>query len=182
MRAMYLPASEHPLAAALEAHWLGIRDEMRSLPRPGYEPIADGLIATGQWRGLGIHDALDPARANRWRDNTAACPFTCAILARIQGLQVAGFLWMAPGTRLLPHADMQEPRFLNFMLALEGGDAAWMRVGTERRRHIDGKCVVFDPRLEHEAGNDGAGNRITMYAAVGWASARLPFQRTSQPS
>lgn len=147
---------------------------MRAVSREGFESVADPLVASGRWVALGLFDALDPARAQRWSASSAACPKTFRLLQRIEGLQVAAFLLMTPGTRLCPHRDMQDPRFLNFMLPLDGGAHAWMRVGCEKRMHADGRCVLFDPRTEHEAGNDGPGDRVTLFAAVGVSSAFLP--------
>jgi beta-hydroxylase len=171
---MFLDADRHPVARTLEDHWLEIREEMRALRREDYESIADPLIVQGCWVGLGVFDSLDPMRAHRWRHNAAACPRTVAVLSRIEGLQVSAFLLMTPATRLCPHRDMQDPRFLNFLIALDGGSDAWMRVGAERRVHANGRCVVFDPREEHEAGNDGPQDRVALFAAVGFDAARCP--------
>lgn len=139
-------------------------------------------MVSGRWTSAGLIDTLDPARAAHWQRNAQACPRTTAVLARVAGLQVGGFLRMAPGTRLHPHADLQDPRFLNFMLALSGGEHAWLRVGTQHHRHRDGTCIVFDPRVEHEAGNDGGVDRVTLYAAVAIHAVHLPLGGIASPS
>lgn len=61
---------------------------------------------------------------------------------------------MEPGTRIRPHRDLDGPHHLRCHLGVSVAPGAWMRIGDSRFEWANGECVVFDPRLEHEVGND----------------------------
>jgi Aspartyl/Asparaginyl beta-hydroxylase len=171
---MFLDNDRHPFTRLLEASWEPIEAEMRCMSHASYRSVADGLIQSGTWGGCGLFDATDASRAQSWSPNAARCPHTRATLARIPGLLVAAFLGMAPGTRLRPHVDGQEPRMLHSLLGLAVPPSCWLRVGSEVRACAAGECLVFDPRLEHEAANESTEVRVMLFVEVLLASAHLP--------
>ena len=147
---------------------------MRRISSDRYISIANDLIERGSWVGFGLFDALDPARAASFDVNARECPGTRAVIERIPGLLVSAFLYMEAGTQLQPHRDAQDPRFLRFHLALEAGRDAWLQVGEQKLSVEMGRCVGFDPRIEHGAANEGETPRIVLFVDVLMEEANKP--------
>lgn len=170
---MFLLPAAHPVTRTLEGAWRDVAREVSAVAYDRYEAITDDKAERGAWGAYGILHTCDPQCAARWEPNAAACPTTAALLRRIRGLHIGGFVVMAPGTRLRMHRDMHEPRYSCFLLPLQVDRFAWMCVGKEHRVLEPGQCLVFDPRIEHASGNDGDRCSTVLFASVLHASAGL---------
>ena len=161
-----------PLAAAWRAiygEYLGIRDRLIDWVEP--ELYGEG------WKVFGLYDFPHgrPIAAN-----IAACPITAALVARhVPRHGAAGFSVLRPGTRIQPHLGYAG-RFLRFHLGLRvpEGDCG-LRVGHHTARWRDGEALVFDDRVEHEAWNLTAGERVILL--VDFLPAALTAQGEHSP-
>ena len=68
------------------------------------------------------------------------------------------FLEWAPGTHIAPHSGWAENEF-RLHLGLVVPDRCRLRVANETRPWQEGKCLIFDDTVEHEAWNDSSSIR-----------------------
>jgi beta-hydroxylase len=76
-------------------------------------------------------------------------------------LSTAGFSSLAPGTHIAPHTGYPDG-LLRCHLGLIVPKGCGIRVGTETRYWEEGKCLIFDDTLEHEAWNKGSSTRVVL--------------------
>ena len=96
------------------------------------------------------------------------CPRTWrAVLEAAPLPRVAGwgptvvFSLLKAGARIAPHTGMYNSRLICH-LPLVVPPGCGFRVGNEVREWEEGKLLIFDDTIEHEAWNDGAGDRIVL--------------------
>jgi beta-hydroxylase len=151
---------EFPFTRVLEASWQTLREEYQGVRERLVDWHETKLYEGGGWKVFPIFafphgDALEaPARA---------CPHTAALVREhVPRHGVAGFSVLLPRTRLRPHEGYQG-EFLRCHLGLvvPPGDAG-LRVGGELRRWQEGKALVFDDRLPHEAWNETDAERVVL--------------------
>ena len=112
-----------------------------------------------------------------WRDgepiaeNAARCPATmkaleAAPMPRIKGRwPIALFSILRPGTHIEPHCGMVNTRLIcHIPLIVPPG--CRLRVGNEIRTVEEGKPLLFDDSIEHEAWNDGDAIRAILLFEV----------------
>ncbi len=90
--------------------------------------------------------AADSGRVRRLPDHGAA-------LWRVPGLSMAGFSRLAPRTHVKPHVGWAASVY-RMHLPLVVPPGCRLRVGAETRTWQEGRCLVFDDTVEHEAWND----------------------------
>jgi hypothetical protein len=150
-----------PACALLEAHFEAIRGEAAALPESGWADMPSRERYRGSWRGFLL-------RAGPWEReypgvdfeaNRAAAPRTHALLDRIPGARVAGFLRLDPGADLGLHTDERDDAVVRVHLALElpEAEALVWPVGT---------CRILDVREPHRAANPGSRPRLTFVVDV----------------
>ncbi len=108
-----------------------------------------------------------------WRDgseveeNAASCPTTMAALAHAPMPHVPGrapnALWsrLLPGAHITPHHGMLNTRLICH-IPIRNAAHCSLRVGNETRRWEDGKALIFDDSIEHDARNDGDEERVIL--------------------
>lgn len=163
-----------PEASELEAAYKDILAEYRGFctaadgGEGAWTPIADRpLLVAGDWRDVKLIEN------GKWHAvNCARCPRTMrVILDRCPEIasQVKGsliFSRLAGGTVIRPHCGPTNCR-LRIHLALEvpEGESS-IRVGTERLKWEEGKCIVFDDSFEHEVVHPGKRPRVVLIADI----------------
>ena len=89
------------------------------------------------------------------------CPETTRIIESVPGLTTAGFSWMAPGTHIKPHNGYTDT-VLRCHLGLVVPPECALRVGDQTRSWQEGKTMIFDDTIVHEAWNRGDSQRIIL--------------------
>ncbi len=108
-----------------------------------------------------------------WRDgaevaeNAASCQATMAALAHAPMPRVPArapnALWsrLLPGAHIAPHHGMLNTRLICH-IPIRNAPYCSLRVGNETRRWEDGKALIFDDSIEHEARNEGPEERVIL--------------------
>jgi beta-hydroxylase len=152
-------AARFAFVGELRRRWREIRDEYLGVRREAVDWEERELYGEG-WKVYGLYDFPHgrPIAAN-----IARCPLTARLVAEhVPGHGAAGFSVLQPGTRIQPHAGYQGP-FLRCHLGLRvpPGNCG-LRVGGETRAWREGEALVLDDRLEHEAWNLTAEERVVL--------------------
>lgn len=154
---MFFPIERFPFAVALERAWEVVRDECLALPGDEFISWHERGLYNRDWDVYGLF-----LRGQPIMENCVFCPRTAELVRTVPGLTTAGYSRLAPGTRIRPHVGYTD-RVLRLHLALTVPDGpCGIRVGTETRRWQPGRCMVFDDTVNHEAWNDGNGERLVL--------------------
>ena len=159
MPAMFLDPGRFEFVRVLEEGWLEVRDELSSLQETRFKDWPERRLHDGGWTVFGLH-----AFGQTLDDNIALCPETARLVASVPGLTTAGFSRLAPDTHIRPHVGYTTDVFrchLGLVVPGEGNECA-LRVGGETRTWEEGRCLVFDDTVEHEAWNRSGADRIVL--------------------
>lgn len=156
---MFFDAMQFAFSAPLEEHWRAIYREYVGVKDCLIDWFERELYGDG-WKVFGLFDFPhgQPLAANIRR-----CPVTASLVTRhIPRHGAAGFSVLRPGTRIQPHQGYQG-QFLRCHLALSVPDGdCGLRVAQETRRWREGKVLIFDDRVEHEAWNRTPDERVVL--------------------
>jgi beta-hydroxylase len=145
---MFLDPGQFDFVSALESQWEAIRDEYLALPVDSFDPWVQRQMHGGGWRVFGLY-----AVGRQIPGACAACPRTAEALKGVPGLSMAGFSRLAGRTHVEPHVGWAESVY-RLHLALDVPPGCRLRVGNETRAWEEGRCLVFDDTVDHEAWND----------------------------
>jgi hypothetical protein len=110
-----------------------------------------------------------------------ACPATMAALAQAPMPVIAGrspmALWsmLKPGTHIQPHHGLLNTRLICHIPLIVPGQCA-LRVGNETREWEEGKTLIFDDSIEHEAWNRSDAVRVVLLFEI-WRPEITPDER-----
>jgi len=153
---VFLDSKAFPWIRTLEAGFPVIRAEYDAFDPAGLRPWPERGVYNHGWTVFGFY-----AFGRRLDDGCARCPGLAAMLATIPGLTTAGFSVLAPGTVIRPHTGYTAT-VLRCHLGIDvPGDCA-LRVGGETRTWQEGRCLVFDDTVEHEAWNRSDRPRVVL--------------------
>lgn len=153
---MFLDKNEFGIARCLEANWETIRDEYLALPDDAFDPwVQQSMHGTG-WSVYGL-----VAAGHAIPGGVKHCPKTSEILGLLDGIGLAGFSRMAPGTHILPHAGWAANEY-RLHLGLVVPEGCRLRVADETRVWEEGQCLIFDDTVVHEAWNDSTQVRANL--------------------
>ena len=99
--------------------------------------------------------------------NCARCPVTAAAMEKVPLDFLPGrapsvlFSLLRPGAHIPPHHGMLNTRLICHLPVLVPGPA-WLRVGNTTHHWEEGKIIVFDDSIEHEAKNDADQTRVVL--------------------
>lgn len=160
--------ADFPWVTALEAQWPAIRAELDTLmqrdePIPPFQAISpeQGAITQDErWRTFVLY--AYGARAAR---NCRECPATTAAVERIPGMKSALFSILSPGKHIPPHRGPYKGLLrCHLGLRIPGAPGATrLRVGATHATWSEGKALLFDDTLEHEAWNDTNEVRVVLF-------------------
>jgi aspartyl/asparaginyl beta-hydroxylase (cupin superfamily) len=131
-----------------------VQREARAIPLRG--------LRTSKIRGRARRDVHETRFTTLSRQFPQAIRFICDWAERLDSeLARAKLVSLPPGNLVYPHIDRGEyyacrNRF-HFVLQSDG---SWMRAGDEEVRMQTGELWWFDNKAEHEARNEGEGDRI----------------------
>lgn len=154
-----VPTIRNEAAAAL-AGQAGIAPYVQADPtRPNR---GHALLGDSRWSAFHFFEDGQPVEPN-----TERCPATSAALAktplpRIRGRSpMAIFSILEPHTHIPPHNGMLNTRLICH-LPLIVPDNCRLRVGNHTRAVEEGKVLIFDDSIEHEAWNDSEEVRVIL--------------------
>lgn len=153
--------SDYPFLDLLEQHFQAIREEALAVPEhrwvdmPLYPGLQVHLLDVGMWA-----DNYPPVDFDAHR---AASPRTMALIEKVDGVEVAGFLRMPAGVSMRKHTDPRDDELVrcHLGLVLPESEQGWWP---------EGKARLMDPRQPHWAKNDSSRYRMTFVIDV-----RMPF-------
>ncbi|MGH7150016.1 MAG: aspartyl/asparaginyl beta-hydroxylase domain-containing protein [Planctomycetota bacterium] len=170
---MFLEPADFPFVRVLEERFETFRREAAALRREDYVPWPEKEAALGEWlvfplivesyrEFLGID--LGPFRSR--------CPKSTAILEGLGNVAIGGFSRLEPGAHILPHVDGQGRGVVRCHLGLRVPPRGYLRMAGEVRTWEEGKCLVFDVNVLHDAANLGTEPRVVLLADI-----RIPSER-----
>jgi len=153
---MFYSTSEFPFAINLENQWRLIETELRSINPGSFAAWPEKFLYEGTWNVFGFY-----AFSQKMLRNCALCPNTTRLLETIPGMTTADFSFLTSGTVIKPHVGYSNS-VLRCHLGLIIPEKCGLRVAAETRRWENGKCIVFDDTIEHEAWNNGNSDRVVL--------------------
>jgi Aspartyl/Asparaginyl beta-hydroxylase len=177
---MFLDVERLPIAAALQRSFDRIDSALDRVRPDEFVEWVQGDAYHGSWRLFGVHHR-DPAwvMADLFNQNGGDPRMVdvVALLARVPGLISSTFMWLAPGSHILPHVDDPAVHSVRTILGLRTHPGARMRVGDEVRTIERGKVYAFDSSVLHETVNEGAVPRVVFGVEIAYAHAWEPLRR-----
>jgi len=162
-------------APALEAETPAIRDELRALLAEGadFRPYVEGAKDRPHRDFHGLQGDPNWTAFYLWKDgapvkeNAARCPRTVAAMRQVPLSAIGSrtpsvfFSLLRPGARIPPHHGMLNTRLICH-LPLIVPPGGWLRVGSETRAWQEGRLLIFDDSVEHEALNPAETLRVVL--------------------
>jgi beta-hydroxylase len=145
---MFLDPAEFEITSALESSWQQIRDEYIALPNDAFDPWVQRRMYGKGWSVYGLFadgEHIDGA--------CAKCPKTAELIRSIDGVSRAGFSRLAPHTHIKAHVGWAVSVY-RLHLGLVVPQGCRLRVANDTKRWEEGKCLIFDDTVDHEAWND----------------------------
>lgn len=137
--------------------WHQIRDEFSALREGRFVDWPEHHLHGGGWTVFGLQ-----AFGQRVEENMALCPETARLVSAVPGLTTAGFSRLAPGTHIRPHVGYTDAVLRCHLGLVVPAEGCALRVGEETRPWEEGRCLVFDDTVEHEAWNRSSSDRIVL--------------------
>ena len=186
----FYPASQFAWAPKLEAATDDIREELRGVlaGRTGIVPYLQTSTDRPRFNTNGLDDNPDWSacylirNGERVAENADRCPRTMAALAEAPLCRIDGrtpsvlFSLLQPGTRIPPHNGFMNARLICHLPLIVPGDCG-LRVGNDTHVWEEGKLVMFDDSIEHEAWNMSRELRVVLIFDV-WKPELTPRERT----
>jgi ornithine lipid ester-linked acyl 2-hydroxylase len=145
---MFLNPLEFEFTAHLETNWKLIQEEYLELSQTVFDPWIQRDLHNDGW---GVYGLI--VLGEKVESACKQCPHTIEVLDQIPGINLAGFSRLAPHTHVQPHTGWAISSN-RFHLGLVIPPACNLRVANEVREWQEGKCLVFDDTVEHEAWNN----------------------------
>lgn len=166
---------KHELLSALSADiafepYLQLNDEIPTLNKGGNWGSQD-WGALYLWRsGIAVEETL------------ALFPKTRAIFESLATANIGGvspnilFSRLKPNTKIPPHHGFLNTRAICHLPLIVPEDCGALRVGNDTRAWQEGKVMVFDDSIEHEAWNNSSEDRIVLIFEI-WRPEINPNER-----
>lgn len=154
-------AAHLPAVRALETAYDAIRREIAVLAEGDFHEESEGFMETAGWDVLVLYE-----RGLKNVENCAKCPIITQIIESHATVRtLAGLMYVSklrPGTHIKPHRGPTNMRLrCHLGIQIPEGDCG-LRVGDQRLRWQQGRCILFDDHLEHEAWNHTSQDRIVL--------------------
>lgn len=153
---MFYANDQFPFTTVLERNWQAIRTELLALKEGQFLDWPEKHLYGQGWTVFGFY-----SYGIRLDKNCRLCPETTRALEQVPGLVNAGFSHMKPNTHITPHTGRPEG-VLRCHLGVIVPEHCAIRVGNETRTWEEGKCMVFDDTVEHEAWNKSDRSRVVL--------------------
>ncbi len=171
----FFERDEFEWVAELEAATPAIRQELLALVNDGadFRPYIEDEPNRPQRDFHGLTNDSSWTALYLWKDgalveeNAARCPRTVEALQAVPMSHIGArtpavlFSRLEPGAHIPPHTGMLNSRLICH-LPLIVPPGCWLRVGNETREWQEGKLLIFDDSIEHEARNPSGELRIIL--------------------
>jgi beta-hydroxylase len=152
----FYETSQFEFVSLLESNWEIIKQELNQLRQGNFIPWPEKFLYGQGWDTFGLY-----AFGIKITKNCELCPETTKLIEAIPNLTTAGFSSLAPGTHIAPHTGYPDG-MLRCHLGLIVPEGCGIRVDIETRNWAEGKCFIFNDKLEHEAWNKGNSTRVVL--------------------
>jgi len=166
-----------PFLDAIEAETDAIRAEMLAVLTEGSEleptvamredapaaKIWGGLLNSPRWSAYHLYRDGEPIEEHARR-----CPRTMAALDAMPIVRIpehsplAMFSVLRPRTHIPPHTGVINVRLIVHLPLVVPPDCGMLRAGGEARPWVEGRAMVFDDTIAHEAWNDTDETRVVL--------------------
>jgi hypothetical protein len=160
---------------ALEAVTPAIRGELEALLAEGadFRPYVEAEKNRPERDFHGLQDDPSWTAFYLWKDgslieeNAARCPRTVEAMRQVPLSAIGSrtpsvfFSLLRPGAHIPPHTGMLNSRLICH-LPLIVPPGGWLRVGAETRTWEEGRLLLFDDSIEHEALNPAGTLRVVL--------------------
>ena len=153
---MFYETTGFEITNSLESNWLVIKEELTRLQKKKFIPWSENFLYNHGWNVFGLY-----AFGKKLEDNCRLCPETTKLVESIPGITTAGFSSLAPDTHIVPHVGYSKA-VLRCHLGLIVPNDCGIRVGSQTKKWTEGKCLIFDDTVEHEAWNRSHHPRIVL--------------------
>ena len=174
---MFFDPSKFKFTSQLEKNWQIIRHELTQLPESKFIPWQETFLYETGWNVFGLYGF-----GKKYQDNCCLLPETTKIVESIPGMTTAGFSSLKPKAHIQPHVgyhyeysesnelvtrEVLNDTVLRLHLGLiipemqDSSDCA-IRVVNEIQSWQEGKCLIFDDTVEHEAWNHTDQTRVVL--------------------
>lgn len=171
----FFEREEFDWVADLEAATPAIREELLALVSEGadFRPYVENDPNRPHKDFHGLNENPEWTALYLWRhgeiveNNARRCPKTMAALEKVPLSRIGSrtpavlFSRLEPGAHIPPHSGMLNCRLICH-LPLIVPKGCWLRVGNEVREWEEGKLLIFDDSMEHEAKNPTGELRIIL--------------------
>ena len=171
----FFERNEFDWVPELEAATPAIRDELAALVSEGanFRPYVETDPNRPRREFHGLNENRSWTALYLWRDgelveeHARRCPRTVEALRQLPLSGIGGrtpsvlFSRLEPGAYIPPHRGMLNCRLICH-LPLIVPKGCWLRVGNETREWEEGKLLIFDDSIEHEAKNPTGELRIIL--------------------
>jgi ornithine lipid ester-linked acyl 2-hydroxylase len=154
---MFFQSNEFDFVSILESSWLLIKQELEQLKSEQFIDWPEKNICKKKWEVFGLY-----AYGIKINDNCQLCPQTTRLVDMIPGITTAGFSWLKPETHILPHIGYSNGVLRCHLGLIIPDNKCALRVGNQTKNWQEGKCLIFDDTIEHEAWNYSNANRIVL--------------------
>ena len=171
----FFDRGDFPWVAAVEAATAAIKAELTAILAEGKEvfrpylrsdanrPRLDrnALVDSADWSALFLAE-----NGQVFAEAVARAPTTWAALEAVPMPRIAQsptvmFSLLRPGARIAPHTGTHNTRLICHLPLIVPPDCGF-RVGSEVRQWEEGKLLIFDDTIEHEAWNDSDRDRVVL--------------------
>jgi aspartyl/asparaginyl beta-hydroxylase (cupin superfamily) len=154
-------AAAFPIVADLENAYDAIKAEIAALDGDQFHREVERVARSGRWSVCMLFE-----RGRKHEDHCRSCPTLTSIIERHRTVRtIAGITYvsrMSPFTHIAPHTGPTNLRLrCHLGIQVPAGDCA-LRVGGIVRQWKEGRCLVFDDALEHEAWNHTSQDRTVV--------------------
>ena len=171
----FFEAEEFDWVPEIEAAAPAIREELQGLLEQGagFRPYVEDRANRPRRQFHHLNEDPSWTALYLWRDAKLVpevaerCPRTVEALGKVPLSHIGGrtpaalFSRLEPGAHIPPHSGMLNCRLICH-LPLIVPEGCWLRVGNEVREWREGKLLIFDDSIEHEAKNPGDELRIIL--------------------
>ncbi len=174
----FFDRADFPWLEAIEAETPAIRGELEAVlaagtgirpyaeNEPGRPPRQGPLAGNPDWSAYYLWQGGKPVPAAAERCPRTMAALDLAPIPRIRGRSpMALFSLLRPGTHIPPHHGMLNTRLICH-LPLIVPEACALRVGGETRSWEEGRALLFDDSIEHEAWNRSDRLRVVLLFEV----------------
>lgn len=190
----FFEREDFPWIGELEAATDIIREELLALVRadfPGFEPyiqLPAGHPSAKAWGEL--NNSADWSVLHLYRHgqliegNASRCPRTMAILAKLPLMHVPNhapevvFSVLKPGAHIPLHYGSVNGRLIVHLPLIVPENCGALKAGGEARAWQEGRCLIFDDSIEHEAWNSSDQVRVVMLIDI-WNPQLTPVEQAA---